>query len=220
MKLEGAVIHFLGDSITEGVGVTDPLNAFPARIQREYHLKAANNYGIGGTRIARQRVPSENVVWDEDFCMRAEKMDPVADGVVVFGGTNDFGHGDAPLGVLSDRSPDSFFGALHTLMSGLIQRYPSCPIVFLTPLHRCGEDNPRGEGKKAQDAVPLIAYVDSILQCARYYALPVLDLYATSGVQPKIEIIRKRYCPDGLHPNDEGHALLAHKISLFLLNNV
>ena len=55
-----------------------------------------------------------------------------------------------------------------------------------------------------------------IRQVAEYYSLPVLDLYAGSGLQPKVPVIQARYVPDGLHPNDEGHRLLAHQIAAFL----
>ena len=51
--------------------------------------------------------------------MRFTEMDERADAVVVFGGTNDFGHGDAPLGKPSDRDPSTFYGACHYLMNGL-----------------------------------------------------------------------------------------------------
>ncbi len=218
MNLKGATINFLGDSITQGVGVENPDNVFPARIQRMYGLKAANNYGIGGTRFARQEAASENAPWDYNFCDRVDTMEPNADAIVVFGGTNDFGHGDAPLGTFADRSYDTFYGATHTLMQRLINRYPDSVIAFLTPLHRRDEDNPRGDGDKAQEGGVLLDYVNAILECARYYSLPVLDLYATSGIQPNVEIIRERYCPDALHPNDAGQAILAHKIGVFLSN--
>ena len=45
------------------------------------------------------------------------------DTVFVFGGTNDYGHGDAPIGGFTDRTPDTFYGACHYLFSGLIKKY-------------------------------------------------------------------------------------------------
>ena len=51
-------------------------------------------------------------------------MIPDADIVVVFGGTNDFGWGDAPLGTMEDRREDTFYGAYHLLLQKLIDRYP------------------------------------------------------------------------------------------------
>ena len=59
-------------------------------------------------------------------------------------------------------------------------------------------------------------YVDVIREIAEYYSLPVLDLYSTYGIQPKVAVLREKYVPDGLHPNDEGHKILAEKIAAFL----
>lgn len=143
-------------------------------------------------------------------------MDKDADAVVVFGGTNDFGHGDAPLGTMNDRTPDTCYGALHTLYTSLLEIYTEKPIVVVTPLHRVNEDNPRGDGNKSSDVGALKVYVDIIREVAEYYSLPVLDLYKNSGMQPKVSVIRETYIPDGLHPNDKGHMLIAEKISEFL----
>ncbi len=215
MELKGAVINFLGDSITEGVGASCVENRFTDVLAREFGLKRANNYGIGGSRIARQLVITQEP-YDRDFCMRFEEMDPDADAVVVFGGTNDFGHGEAPLGVPTDREPDTFYGACHYLMRGLLERYTGKPVVILTPLHRLEEDDPRGDGRKPHSVAPLSTYRKILMEVAEYYALPVLDLYATSGIQPRNDVCRERLCPDGLHPSDAGHALIAHRIGTFL----
>ncbi|MBE5768059.1 MAG: SGNH/GDSL hydrolase family protein [Clostridiales bacterium] len=216
MKLEGAVINFLGDSITQACGASCEEKGYVAVLEKQFGLKKANNYGIGGTRFAKQTTPSIFEVFDLDFCQRMEEMDESADAVVVFGGTNDFGHGDAPLGVPTDRTPDTFWGACHYLMDNLLTRYPGKPIVFITPLHRFNENDPKGDGKKFSVA-PLSVYRDIIMEVAQYYAIPVLDLYATSGMQPSNEACRNLLMPDGLHPSDAGHAILARKIGNYLL---
>ena len=41
----------------------------------------------------------------------------------------------------------------------------------------------------------------------------MLDLYAASGIQPNVPAMQTRYMPDGLHPNDAGHAMLAEMIA-------
>jgi len=103
-------------------------------------------------------------------------------------------------------------------MTRLHERFPGKPIVILTPLHRCNEDNPKGDGNKPYNVAPLKTYVNIIREMAEYYSLPVLDLYAVSGIQPKVDAIREKFCPDGLHPNDAGHVILAEKIFAFLEN--
>ena len=213
MELKGTKINFLGDSITEGAGTSSPDRMFTMLIEREYGA-ICQNYGIGGTRIARQKTPTEEK-WDRDFISRVPEMDNDADIVVVFGGTNDFGHGDAPLGTMSDRTPYTFYGALHCLYTALTEKYPDVPIVVLTPLHRITEDIPTGDNKPAPVGT-LKEYVNIIREVAEYYSLPVLDLFKESGLQPKIPVIQQKYVPDGLHPNDAGNEILAHKIARFL----
>ncbi len=213
MELKGTKINFLGDSITEGAGTSSHDKMYTMLIEREYGA-ICQNYGIGGTRIARQKTPTEEK-WDRDFISRVPEMDADADIVVVFGGTNDFGHGDAPIGTMSDRTPYTFYGALHCLYTALIEKYPDVPIVVLTPLHRITEDIPTGDNKPAPVGT-LKEYVNIIREVAEYYSLPVLDLFKESGLQPKIPVIQQKYVPDGLHPNDAGNEILAHKIARFL----
>lgn len=219
MKLEGLKINFLGDSITQGVGASSADTVYHAVLKKKAGLREARNYGISGTRFALQKEAPQNPKDDyrdvNSFCKRFDKMDDDADIVVVFGGTNDYGHGDAPLGGFSDRTPDSFYGACHYLFSGLVKKYLGKPIVIMTPLHRENETKNTGSCKKTGVGT-LRDYVNIIREVAEYYSLPVLDLYASSGIQPEIEEIRNMYVPDGLHPNDNGNAVIAHKLKLFL----
>jgi len=208
MILQGSNINFLGDSITEGVGATEETR-FTALLSDRYGM-LCHNYGISGTRIARQKRPSEYSHHDLDFCMRAPEMENDADVVVVFGGTNDFGHGDAPFGEFSDRTVDTFCGALHVLYQILLEKYPASLILICTPLHRSTELIPRWDGHVLED------FVQMIRKTAQYYSLPVLDLYAISGIQPTVPCIMERYMPDGLHPNEEGHKVLAELIGTCL----
>ncbi len=217
MDLKGKKINFLGDSITEGYGVEREEDFFVNRMKRDYSLAASRNYGIGGTRYARQKHPNFDEPIDRDFCMRLYEMDPDADIVVVFGGTNDFGHGDAEFGSPSDRTPETFYGACHYVYSHLKERYPSAVIVVLTPLHRTTEMLHRGDGSKTWDCPLLSEYVDVIRNVAGEYGLPVLDLYNDSYLDTRVNEVLWRYIPDGLHPNGEGHKILEEEIASFLM---
>ena len=215
MELKGKKINFLGDSITEGAVATCHENRYTNLVAAKTGA-ICNNYGIGGTRIAEQFTPSSEPIFDRTFGSRVAEMDPDADYIIVFGGTNDFGHGDAPLGTMYDRTTKTFYGALHLLYISLIEKYPTAKIGIITPLHRCNEDNMRGDGDKIQDVATLKTYVEIIREVAEYYSLPVLDLFKCSGLQPKIPVIKEMYMPDGLHPNNEGHKILADKIAKFI----
>ena len=212
MELKGKSIVFLGDSITAGVGASCIENRYSDVLVRIAELGENYNYGISGTRIARQF--DRNEYHDvNSFCERFDKMKDDVDIVFVFGGTNDYGHGDAPFGNFEDRTMDTYCGALHYLMRGLIEKYPAAQIVFMTPLHREGDSNP-----SIFNQLPLKDYVDKIKETAEYYSSPVLDLYGCGGICPDIPQQKELYVPDGLHPNDAGAEKIAEKIKVFLKN--
>ena len=216
MKLDSTVkISFLGDSITEGAGASSKETCFVSVVGRKTGA-VVQNCGIGGTRIARTEIPSAKPRHDLNFLDRVEELDPDADAIVVFGGTNDFGHGNGKFGTPSD-SPESeytFYGAMRSLCLRLIRRYPTKPIVFLTPLHRKSEDATVNE--IGLPCHPLRDYVAAIREICAEYSIPVIDLFATAGIQPKIEEQRVAFCPDGLHPNDRGAEMIADRIIKYL----
>ncbi len=215
MILRGLKANFLGDSITKGYGLDDPDDVYWRRLAIEDGV-IARGYGISGTRIAKQRVePSPDPKWDQYFRSRVPSMDPDADVVVVFGGTNDYGHGDAPLGRMESRRDDTFYGALHNLYEDLLEKYPRSEIVVMTPLHSAAEHQ-TVNGLGLRNVGTLGDYVRIIREVAAYYALPVLDLYTLSGIQPAVDFLRERYAPDGLHPNAAGQERIYRLLRSFL----
>ena len=216
MELKNKKILFLGDSITEGVGASSTEKCYVS-VFGKLSGAEVKNYGIGGTRIAKQSKISLSEESDRDFMSRVDEMDSEADVVVVFGGTNDFGHGDSTIGDFSSRDECTFYGALHILCTSLINKYPKADIIFMTPLHRVSEDDEVNEIGLKHEAL-LSGYVDIIKEVAGYYSLPVLDLFNTSGIQPKVDIIREMYMPDGLHPSDAGAEKIAKRLYNFLLS--
>lgn len=224
MKIDSFAVNFLGDSITEGVGVTDTVNCrYDNRLAAMCHLSAVNNYGISGTRLAHQTHVSENPRHDLSFCGRAYNIDTAADMVIVYGGVNDYLHGDAPFGRLGDTTPATFCGGVYFLMNYLRNAFENKPVIFLTPA-RCYYDKitddrmPSADSRKGQDAKPLLDYVKVILETAKEFNIPVLDLYHNLGLDPHESDCYELYTVDGLHFNDEGHAVIAQKLKDFIDN--
>ena len=220
MELKGKKINFLGDSITEGHGTSDwGTKPYHQLLKANCGLAEARNYGLGGTKIARLPVVTDHQ-FDQDFNLRAPSMDLDADAIVVFGGTNDFGHGTIPLGTMDDRDVHTFYGGLHTLCLYLIKTYISKPIIFMTPLHRLNEilDHNNRVAAGNENARPLLDFVQAIREVCEFYSIPVLDLYKESGMYGQVWAWCEGHMPDGLHPNDAGHELIAHKLQKFLEN--
>ena len=223
MILEGKIIDFLGDSITEGVGVSDIANnRYDNILKRKCNLKAVYNYGVSGTRLAHQIIPSEIPRFDLCFCGRAYDLNREADVIVVYGGINDYLHGDAPVGTPKDSTPATFYGAVECLMNFLKTTYADKQIVFMTPAHCCYNNSeivdrkPSPRGMKRQDAMPLVNYVTIIAEKGKQHGIQVLNLYEKLGIDPNREEDLVAYTVDGLHFNDAGHAVLADCLIRFL----
>ena len=211
MELNGKKIAFLGDSITEGVGVSAPEHIYWNLIA-QYTGAKCYGYGISGTRIASQHdLTVDDPYQNAYFGARVDSMIPDADVVVVFGGTNDFGHGDAAMGKLGDTTGETFYGACNQLLSKLILRYPAAQIVMLTPLHRENE-NDLYKSRGIRNAGTLADYAQAIRESAEAFGVSVADLFRNCNIQPCNPAHKAQYCPDGLHTNDAGHVLIARCI--------
>ena len=205
MELKNKTVIFLGDSITEGVGASSPDKCYVSLFAKAHPEARVHNFGISGSRIAIQLKPSVNPRWDKYFASRIDDMPNEADLICVFGGTNDYGHGDAPFGDLDDTDGYSFVGALGDLYTRLINKFPAAKIVVFTPTHRVAEAEAHA---KPDGEFTLRDYVDGIREVAQIYSLPVLDLWSISGIQPNLEIQKEMFMPDGIHPSDAGYARL------------
>ena len=160
------IINFLGDSITEGCLATRYEKSFVPLLGDILKCRV-NQCGIGGSRIAKQIHPSLNPAWDLYFGSRVEELDPNADLTFVFGGTNDYGHGDAPIGKSGDKSPNTFYGAVDYLVNELLKKYKKEQIIFILPLYRINEDNPYGDGLRDKPTLPLQGYRNIISEIVK-----------------------------------------------------
>lgn len=200
-------IAFLGDSITAGAGAEIEENRYTNLLCEKLKCECLN-YGISGTRIAKQFEPSQEPIYDLDFIDRAKSIDRTADLVIVFGGTNDYGHGDADFGDIESVSQYTFFGAVKTLAEYLIDSFGREKIVFILPLHRFGEENTKGEnGSQKKERPPLYKYREAIIEICNFYNLKYYSLnnffpLPTVSTGDDLTI-------DGLHPNIKGHKLIA-----------
>lgn len=205
-------ILFLGDSITEGIGASTYEKSYVPLIGNI--LKAdIINYGISGTRIARQYF-NTNVFchFNYDMVTRLDIMDKNADVVVFFGGTNDFGHGCAPLGDKNSSDVFTFNGAVNVLLTKLVKIYTKDKLMIILPLPRHNENNIEGDGKQFKQGAKgtLKTYSNIIKNKANKLGLYVVDYRLEFTIDGKLN---NALFVDGLHPNDNGHKLLAELIS-------
>ncbi len=207
MNLYGKTLMFLGDSITEGTGVKDEKNIYLNRLGRSAGARRVLNYGIGGTSIARNKAE----MWRTgSFVVRAQALPDEAwhaDVAFIFGGTNDYGIGDALFGDENSCNPFEINGAVNILIPTLRGMKADVKIVLLSPIRRLGDGVPNRATNQ-----PLEAYAELLRKAAARHHVYFCDLFHEDLFDPECPGQRRRYIPDGLHPNDEGQGVLAEKI--------
>ncbi len=210
MNLEGKTVNFLGDSITFGALASDPKLGYVELLKERFKMGKVVNSSIPGARIGKYVGPDPRNL-NRPFCMTYKDLPDEADLVIVFGGTNDFGIGNAPLGDYEGQNLETFKGALDFLMSELKKKYPEIPIVFMTPLKRGDFEKPNEfNGAVLKD------YRDAIIERAKYYSITVFDLFSSDEIPGDAEGYKRLITDDRLHPNNEGHRVLADVIARHL----
>mgnify|MGYP004469187451 FL=1 len=211
-------INFLGDSITAGAWLKSEEERYTFLLCKKLGA-TENNYGISATRIARQKKPSENKSFDQDFLSRVNGLDSSADFTFVFGGTNDYGHGDASLCDIDDKTPYTFYGAMNILTERLIEMFGKNKICYILPLPRYNEDDRHGDnGSKKEGGNTLSEYREAIRKVAKRFDIDVLDL---SDIFPRPQAAAAdELTADGLHPNPKGHRMIADRLYEYLKGKI
>ena len=193
------LINFLGDSITEGLK-WQKKEIFCFYLSKWLNIRI-NNQGYHATRIARQ--DDDN----KDFNFRLKDLDEKADFTFVFGGTNDYGMGEAELGDINSESYYTFYGALKNLVKDLLKKFNNDKICFILPLSRFNEDKiiKHGTLERYREIIREICQINKIDYLDLCKELPIPD---TEG--------KSQFFKDGLHPNKQGHKIIARNIIKYL----
>ena len=210
-KWSGKSVVFVGDSITNGVNTT---KCYYEYLENNLQLDEITVMGVSGSCISSK---SDYGSSNQPLSSRYSNI-PSSDLIMIFMGTNDYGH-ETPLGTINDETDISFYGALNYVTKNLINKYPTSTLVYVTPLHRYNFGTskilnekftydylPNGRGHTLKD------YRDAIIETCERWSVPVIDLYAESGINPSISSIKNLYMPDGIHPNEKGHERIAQII--------
>ena len=217
-------IAFFGDSVTAGSGWTGQPNSqgYHQYIHDLYGYTCLN-YGYGGTGYttsydgtggfrgigqAGRGVSNESgSFYPNNVRARLAEVTPSdLDGVVIFSGSNDYSH-QVPLADFAAEL-DTTFGYYQT-------NFGDVPLLVMTPIHRINDT------ASTSRPIPLIEYVNTIIQKCRGHGIPYIDTFTMSGLQPNNIGNSNAFFPrddnqshsiDGIHPNHLAHQRLARCI--------
>lgn len=230
-------VCFLGDSITDGVGVHPGARYFD--ILAEQIGFQSFGFGVNGARFAG--------LYDQ-ACRMYARLGADVDAIFLFAGTNDF-NGSVPIGewytesvepvirqtdengfalVREERKvrrfnmePDTFRGSINRVLDFVKHRYATKQIVLMTPIHRAyacfgptniqyDERYANGLGKYIDD------YTAVIREAARIWSTELIDLEQVSGLFPRYDESAVYFADsehDRLHPGVSGHRRIAQVIA-------
>ncbi len=214
---DGMSVVFVGDSITYGTGTEKTYHSYLGEM---INFSSVSVRGVPGSCFSAK---SDYSTANSPLVNRYSDI-PDADLIIVFMGTNDYGH-ETPLGTPSDTTDISFYGALKIVISSIHRQHPASTLVFVTPLHRYGFGTSKILNSKfTYDYLPngrgftLGEYVEAIKDVCRKYSVPVIDLFNQCPINPANDVDRNLYFPDGLHPNFDGHRIIAECICEALID--
>ena len=213
----GKKAAFLGDSITEGVGVSDQQHRYSSVLCNSLGMTEIN-LGVSGT------------VYCTGHSNRASRISDVAkipydsDVVIVLLGINDFDQAIvgkfAELGEFGSTDTSTVYGAADAMYRALVNRFrcTDARIYICTPVITSWNNSVSAERDWSQDKKNACGYTlpdlcSALKEVAQYYGLVCYDLNAFSGVT-------QADFADGIHPNESGAAKIADSLEGFLLQNV
>ncbi len=124
-----------------------------------------------------------------------EKNAPDCNILIISAGTNDFGI-NIPVGTESDFGDVSFSGAAELVFKTIYENRPRTKVVIVTPFNRVRKVNDIG--------VSLDEYSKVLANKANKYGFTVIN--------GKEVPLTSQMLFDGLHPDGEGHKMIAEKL--------
>ena len=212
-RWQGKKWNAMGDSITADA------YSYWRKISQNLGFATARNYGIGGTSLAYRTGDGTPLYVNNYMAKRYTAMDNDADLVTIAGGTNDFKQ--VPLGTYGDTADSTVYGALHVLLTGLVDKYPTATIAFILPFSRYDSLT----AVSPLDGTRFMDLHDAIIKMCRKFSIPYFD---SNKLPLRLYDLDQRNLwtnnsiatglPDGLHPNQLCHeTIIAPIIQKWLL---
>ena len=194
----------LGDSITAGYGAGGTSYSYANVAARSANINIHNHGYTGSCINDGYNTALTDPGYETAFCNRYTEMADGLDLITVLGSVNDH-RADSKIGVEGSTNSKDFYGALHVLITGLKQKYPTSRIVFITPFKIGGWDGRNIYGHTLTD------FRNAIVTMCNKHQLEVLDLFTESQFDWLKGPSSGYFVPyDYYHPTAKGHQAIAN----------
>lgn len=219
-------ITIIGDSITAGAGTSDKKTKSYCSILSSLLGATVENLGINGTTFCEGLIGS-------DFSSATSRYEDVknyddeTDYFIVQLGVNDWIRSissNLKMGSIGSYDLNTICGALNVYAKTLKQKFEgtNTQIIFLTPTITRVLVGSFDSNTKNKLGYSLRDICNAIIETASIYEIKVIDLNIDSGIYWSSSTdnnVDQYLNSDGLHPNDEGHVLIAQVIANNLQEN-
>ena len=193
----------IGDSLTE-VNTT---------AKKRYHDFVAENTGISVVNLGVSGTGYMNggSGGNNPFRARVSSIPLDADVITIFGSFNDLGN-DFPIGTKTDTGTSTVGGCINTTLDDICTRITLANIGIVTP-------TPWANAYPLDANTSGQAYVQLLKDICYARGIPCLDLNHCSQLRPwdaSFKAVAYSNDNTGVHPDENGHRLIAPKFETFL----
>lgn len=191
--------YVIGDSISDTN--LSPQTKYMTVLGNKFKNLTINNVGKDGSHFTNKTTGYSTFA---TLLAKLPASDPSV--VTIFGGVNDYIQ-SCTIGTISSTDTSNFYGALNDFVTTLNTKYANAKKLFIIPLNmRAGVFSTNSNGTNSLGNT-LQQYRDAIIAVCTANNIEYIDLHEDAELQPDL------ISSDGLHPTQDGHKLLAAKLS-------
>jgi len=216
-------ISIMGDSITTGVQLTEEEQkkyAYPVILKEILGCKEVVNLGIGGSSVSS--------AGNYSMVQRCSDFPKDSDIMIIFGGSNDCLFEDkTQFGTVDSENRKkfgTFCGDLDAIASWMKSEYRDnneenyVKFIYINPPSTVLNDGVYESDP--ENKVYQTDFANAINTIVPEYGFEVIDLYNNNILNSRDKMVNEQFVPDGIHPNVEGHRILAEHIASQIIQRI
>ena len=198
VAIGGSIVKgtYTGENDKSPMSIAHP--NFAEIVCKELGFDELLNYGQNGVCLSPFKGP-----FPKDATLRKFDFAEAGDALIIMGGSNDYA-ASIPIGKPTDRTESTFMGSIRLLFEKVAKIYPKEKVCVVNSIRRHVD----GENEVGATLADYRAAFCRLISEFGFIEVSGPDI----PMDPHDPEHREKYLRDGLHPNVEGHRILADVI--------